>query len=137
VRAAQEARQYSFGRAGCRRTAGEPAGDAGAAPTSRAAARSAGRTDAGRARGDRNGLLLRSHLRGSRGPARRAPGHGADANPHRVAEAQEGPERRSAAMSFGMNEHGPEHSELAFLYALQALPPVELAAAQAHVAACP
>jgi anti-sigma factor ChrR (cupin superfamily) len=40
-------------------------------------------------------------------------------------------------MSSTMAPHGPEHSELPFLYALQALPAAELAEAEAHIAQCP
>lgn len=40
-------------------------------------------------------------------------------------------------MSSTMEPQLPEHSELPFLYALQALAPAEHAAAQAHIGSCP
>jgi anti-sigma factor ChrR (cupin superfamily) len=39
-------------------------------------------------------------------------------------------------MSSPTHEHDPDHSQLAYLYALQALPAGEMAAAQAHIAEC-
>src|SRR5260221_3892451 len=102
------------------------------------AAKCPGGARAGRATGDRGGVLLRIDACRSRGPVESASRHRQDAHPFRTAQASAGVERGGElAMSSTLNGKHCDQAELVSAYALHALPSSDVAAVESHLSSCP
>src|SRR6185437_10992062 len=129
----QEARRSGRCSIACRGDS-RSVGRACPAPAGRMVACGAGDADARRTPGDRDHVLRRALARRSRGTARAAAWHHQDTHPVRIAQAAAGVGRRiGKAMNIGDR---CEQSVITCAYAVRALSPGELAAAEAHLASC-
>src|SRR5581483_3115773 len=101
------------------------------------AARGAGGADAGRAPGDRDDVLRRVDAWRSCGASQLAARHHQDAHSFGAAQtaASAGCTGRNAMTR--VDEERCAQSEVTAAYAAQALPASDVAAAEAHIAACP
>src|SRR4051812_42459694 len=85
----------------------------------------------------RNGLLFRADLCRSRGASEPALGHRQDAHPVRASEVAAGPGRgREPAMTSSRNVGPCDWIERVCAYAMQTLPPSDVAAIETHIYAC-
>src|SRR5260221_9189116 len=102
------------------------------------AAKCPGGARAGRATGDRGGVLLRIDACRSRGAVESASRHRQDAHPFRTAQASAGAERGGElSMSSTLNGKHCDQAELVSAYALHALPSSDVGAVEAHLSSCP
>ena len=96
-----------------------------------------GRPHARREKCDRGGILLRIDVRRGRGTVERATRNDKASNPLWVAQASRGVGRRRAeTMTSTLHGNPCNQLEQVSAYVMQALPPDEVAAVEAHIASC-